>query len=131
MQKIKIKYPKLILLILSFIVAYFVFREANISSVEKIISSAGYAGSFVSGMMFAYGFTAALGTALLLILGRSQNIFLTAIIAGLGSLFADLILLKFIKTSFADEIEDFNNENLVTMVTDNPSCRDHNIFAIA
>ena len=61
-----------------------------------------------------YGFTAAPATSVLLIIAKEQNIFLSALIAGLGALVGDLILFKFIKYSFsfAEEIKEIKHEKV-------------------
>ncbi|MCX6710674.1 MAG: hypothetical protein NTZ02_01125 [Candidatus Woesearchaeota archaeon] len=112
----KIRYPKFFLLLLTFIGAYFLFMGRSNPAIAHVIFSAGYFGTFVSGMMFAYGFTAALGTAMLLMLAKSQNLLLAAAIGGLGSLLADTLIFRFIRISFRDEIERFDNERLVKRI---------------
>ena len=101
----RIKYPKFLLLLLTFVVAYLLFKKRDFLPFHSFILSTGYFGAFVAGMGFAYGFTAAPATAVLLIMAKEQNILLAGFIAGLGALVADLIIFKFIRYSFADEID--------------------------
>jgi hypothetical protein len=110
----KIKYPKLLLLILTFLVAYILFYGKTYPLFNKFIISTGYLGSFILGMFFVYGFTAAPATSILLILAKEQNIFLAALIAGFGALVGDLILFKFIRYSFSftDEIKGISHEKV-------------------
>lgn len=101
----KLKYPKFFALILTFIVAYIIFKERNFLPFQDALLSLGYLGAFLSGIFFTYGFTAAPATAILLILAKEQNIFLAGFIAGFGALIGDLVIFKFIRYSFSDEIK--------------------------
>lgn len=113
MNKVKIKYPKFILLILTFILAYIIFKESNFLPFHNLLLSLNYLGTFLAGIFFTYGFTAAPATALLLILAKEQNIFFASIIAGFGALIGDLIIFKIIRSSFKDEIEKLSKEKIV------------------
>ena len=115
MKKIlsKTKYPKLLFLISTFIAAYFIFAGRDFLPFHNFLLSLGYFGTFLSGVLFTCGFTAAPATAMLLILSNEQNIFLAGFIAGFGALAGDLIIFKFIRFSFADEIEKLSQEKAI------------------
>ena len=108
----KIKYPKLLLLVLTFVVAYILFYGKTYPPFNNFIISIGYLGTFITGLFFVYGFTAAPAISILLILAKEQNIFLAALIAGFGALVGDLILFKFIRYSFSfvDEIKEISHK---------------------
>ena len=53
-----IKYPKFLLLFMTFLIAYLLFYERNYQPFHDFIASLGYIGTFLAGAMFAYGFTA-------------------------------------------------------------------------
>ena len=110
----KIKYPKLLLLILTFVAAYILFKERNFLPFHSFLLSLGYLGTFLAGILFVYGFTAAPATAILLIMAKEQNIFLAGPLAGVGALFGDLIIFKLIRHSFADEIEKLSKERIMS-----------------
>lgn len=109
----KIKYPKFLLLVLTFVVAYGIFHKRDFLPFHNLLSSMGYFGVFILGLFFAYGFTAAPATSLLLIIAKEYNLLLAALIAGLGALVADLIIFNFVRHSFADEIEKLFKEKIV------------------
>ena len=113
----KLKYPKFTLLIISFLFAYLFFILKDLSVIRNFVSSSGYLGAFISGIMFSYGFTAGLSTACFLILGQSQNILLTGLIGGLGALAGDFIVFKFIRLSFEDEIKKLSEEKIFYILT--------------
>ena len=112
-KKIRLKYPKFLLLFTTFLAAYLIFYGRIFQPLHDFVVSMGYAGVFIAGILFAYGFTAAPATAMLLILAGHHNIYLAGIIGGLGALIGDLFIFNFIRHSFADEISKFRKEKIV------------------
>ncbi len=110
------KYPKFLLLFITFVIAYLMLYGKTYQPLHNSISSLGYFGIFLAGGLFAYGFTAAPATAILLILAKEQNILLAGFIGGFGALVGDLIIFHFIRHSFEDEIEKLKNEKMVQFV---------------
>ena len=112
MAKMNLKYPKFSLLTLTIIAAYLIFDGRNVLVFDDALLSLGYFGTFITGIFYAYGFTAAPATAIFLILAKEQNILIAGLIGGLGALLSDLLIFKFIRHSFSDEIEKLRNEKL-------------------
>ena len=112
----KIKYPKFCLLLLSFIVAYALFYEKDFTPLHTFLISAGYWGYILAGGFYAYGFTAAPATAVLLSIAKDGNLILAALIGGIGALIGDLIIFLFIKYSFSEEIKRASKEKLIKFV---------------
>ena len=113
----KIRYPKLLILFITIIVAVILFHEArDYQPLHDFLISLGYFGAFAAGIFYAYGFTAAPATAVLLILGQQQNIFLAGFLGGLGALASDALIFLFVRYSFMDEIERFEHEKFVKYV---------------
>jgi len=106
----KIKYPKFLLLFLTFLLAYALLFGRDLLFLRSFLSGLGLIGSFFSGILFVYGFTAAPATAIMLLLAKQQNIFLAGVIGGLGALCGDLLIFGFIRHSFNDEIEKLSKE---------------------
>lgn len=117
----KVKYPKFLLLILTFAIAYFIFKQRDFLPFHSTLLSLGYAGAFLAGIFFAYGFTAAPATAILLILAKEQNILLSGFIAGFGALIGDLLIFRFVRHSFADEIERLSKEKAINRLSRIPA----------
>ena len=101
----RLKYPKFILLALTFIAAYALFSARDFSLLRETLAYLGYAGSFLCGVAYAYGFTAGPSTAMLLMISKQQNIVLAALIGGAGALIGDMIIFRFVRHSFHDEVE--------------------------
>ena len=110
------KYPKFLLLIITFLIAYFLFHERTYQPFHEFIISIDYVGTFLAGVLFAYGFTAAPATAVLLILAKEQNILLAGLIGGLGALAGDLVIFNFIRHSLEDEIKKLSREKIVLYI---------------
>lgn len=98
----KFKYPKLTLLIISIILAYFIFTNPYargfISNIEKL----GYFGVFIAGMLISLGFTAPFSVGFLITL-NPENLILSAVIGAFGAMISNLIIFSLIKYSFKKE----------------------------
>jgi uncharacterized membrane protein YdjX (TVP38/TMEM64 family) len=79
---------------------------------QQVLLDLNYLGSFFAGIFFVYGFTAAPATAILLIIAKQQNIIISCLVAGIGSLIGDLIIFKIIRHSFQDEIDELSKEEI-------------------
>jgi hypothetical protein len=100
----KLKYPKFTILILSYAVVILLFGGKLFQNINAWVAGLGYLGAFVAGIFYAYSFTAGAAVAILVILGGELNIVLAGLLAGLGSLISDVLIFKFIRHSFEDEI---------------------------
>ena len=107
------KYPRFFAFLLTVIIAYLVFSDGfHISRNFDILTR--YLASFTLGVLYTYGFTSPFATgALIIVSSAQQNIILTGIIAGFGSLIGDLIIFRFIRSSFKDELKKLEKEKLV------------------
>ena len=115
-KSFKLKYPKLLLLLITFVLAHIIFSGRNFQPLNDVLSSLGYFGTFLAGILFVYGFTAAPATAILLIIAKEQNIILAGLIAGLGALAGDLLIFRFIRHSFADETGELSKEKSLNYI---------------
>jgi hypothetical protein len=109
----KIKYPKFTLLVLTFLAAYIVLASNDLVFIREIIAGSGLLGAFIAGSMFTYGFTSAPATAAFLIMSKSHNLVITALIGGIGSLFGDMVIFKLIRGSFSDEVKKLAHEKII------------------
>ena len=78
---------------------------AAFSSIQQVLRSAGYVGTFALGMLYAHGFTSLPAAALLFLMGRSQNIWLAVTIATFGAVVSDLVMFALFRSAkgFAEE----------------------------
>lgn len=100
----KLKYPKLLILLLTFVIAYELFIFLNANRFTTLLTMGGYISTFVAGILFSYGFTAAPATALFLVLGHQQTWWMASIIGALGSVCGNLIVFNIIRYSVDDEL---------------------------
>lgn len=119
----KLKYPKLILLVFTIFLAYFLFVKRDLLPFYDSLLYLGYFGALITGIFFAYGFTAAPATAVLLMISQNHSIILVSILAGFGAFLGDLIIFKLIKNSFSDELRKLSRERItrkINRVVPNP-----------
>lgn len=104
------KYRNLILLTISFFVAYYILRSGGVVSLIQGLSNFGYPASFVAGLFFSYGITIAPATAALFNLGQTFNPFLIALIGACGTVISDYIIFRFVRDRLLDEIKLLSKE---------------------
>jgi len=104
-----LKYPKLILLASTIFLAFMFFRTESTQSFFHGLGEFGYISAFFGGMLFAFGFGAPFGVAILATIANDINIFIGAVLGGSGALLSDYILFKFIRLTFNDEIQRFKD----------------------
>jgi len=103
------KYPKLIIFSACIIMTFVFFQNDFFSEMVLHLSYMEYAGVFISGLLFSFGFTTPFATAIFIIM-KPANVFLLAIIAGLGAVLSDLIIFKFVNFSFEEEFQKLRKE---------------------
>lgn len=101
-----IKYPKLIILSLIIILAYFIF--SNKSSFVHSIFNDSYFSVILAGALFSFGFTTPLAVGAFLTM-NPENIILSAILGGFFAMLSDIIIFKLVKFSFIDEFKKIEN----------------------
>lgn len=98
------KYPKLFILIILILLSYYFFSQPFISEWIELFNKLGHFGVFIAGTLTSFGFTAPFGVGLLTKMALS-NIFIGALIGGIGGTIVDLFIFKTIKFSFMDEFK--------------------------
>lgn len=104
-----VKYPKIILLVATTVAAGFLFQDESVQSFFHGLGDLGYVSAFLGGALFAFGFGAPFGVALLATIANDVNILLAGCVGGLGALLSDYLLFKFIRMTFQDEIDKFRD----------------------
>ncbi len=110
---LKFKYPKLLLLLICIISAYFLFSNPLIQGSINALQEFRYLGLFIAGMLFAFGFSAPFAVGFFITFSP-QNIILAGLIAGMGALFSDILIFRFIKISFMDEFEELKKTKIIS-----------------
>ena len=114
----KIKYPKFLLLSFTIFIAIMIFSFSGaFTPMFDFLLSLGFFGIFLTGMFYSYSFTAIPATAVLIVLSQNENILLVAIIAGFGAVIGDLLIFKFIRHSFEDELKIFSKEKIIIYIS--------------
>ena len=112
----KIKYPKLILLMLSIFIGYLIYKDGNGFQFHRTLIQMGYFGTFLAGFFFTYGFTTAISVASLLVLSPLQNFWLAGSIAMLGAVISNFFIFRFMRISVAGELDYLSKNKLLKII---------------
>jgi len=94
------------------LLSYFIFKNPLVANEISKLQSLSYLGIFIAGLFFTFGFSAPFAIGFLIV-SNSQNIFLAAVLGGVGALVSDMLIFKFIKFSFMDEFEKLEKTKIV------------------
>lgn len=98
------KYPRLCLLLLSFVVAYSLYHTGSLDWLDQL-NGYGYISVFIAGLLFSFGFTTPFAIAILIELSPFVHPLVACLIAGTGALLSDFFIFDLIRFSvFHDEI---------------------------
>jgi hypothetical protein len=111
----RFKYPKLFLLILCIIAAYYTFSNPFFLAQIDKLKALGYIGIFLAGIFFSFGFTAPFAIGFFINL-HPQDILFASLVGALGTLTSNLIFFRIIKTSFVEEFERLRKEHPVKKI---------------
>lgn len=101
------QYKNITFLFLSLLI-FFYFAESDIvQRTIQAIGNWGYPGAFIVGIFFASTFTIAPAMFTLYVLAENLNPYEVAIFAGLGGMFADFVIFKFLKNHLFNELKPF------------------------
>ncbi|MDD5192532.1 MAG: hypothetical protein PHH54_03925 [Candidatus Nanoarchaeia archaeon] len=98
----KFKYPKLVVLVLSIILAYIIFTNPAIKEVILGAEKFSYLRVFIAGMLISFGFTAPLSVGFFITL-NPENIVLSGAVGALGAMISNLLIFNLVKFSFKKE----------------------------
>lgn len=99
------KYKNLSFLLTSFFFVVYLKRAGIFEALMEALGDFGYIGAFFAGMMFVSTFTVSFGALLLFELVEKLTILEVGLIAGLGAVFGDLIIFKFVRNRLVQEIK--------------------------
>jgi len=109
------RYPKFFLLIFSVFLAYLIFRELNVSAWILRLDNLSYLGTFIAGFLYSFGFFTPFSVGFF-IAAKPDSIILAALIGGVGSTIADLLIFKTIKSSFTDEFKKLEKNRIIKKI---------------
>ncbi|MCS7103589.1 MAG: hypothetical protein NZ992_06895 [Candidatus Korarchaeum sp.] len=109
----RFKYPRMILFILSYIIAIIAVPYLRLPS---LVVRLGYLGVFMLGFLYVYTSTTGIATLTLLAIAREQKLSLEGAIAGLGAFLGDLILSYLMKEGLNGEISRLTNERIAQVI---------------
>jgi len=92
-------------LILSVLLALFLYYSGLLTKLIEIAGSFGAIGILIAGILYAYAFTVAPATALIIFFANHYNPILVSFIAAVGAMIGNLIIFNYFKKGLPDEIE--------------------------
>ena len=107
------KYPKLVTLFLSFVLAFALFFGRNFVPLQTFFSSLGYSGTFLAGLLYSLSFTAVPAAAILLLLAHGRNVLFAGLLAGVGALVGDFLFFTLMRGSFSQELHRLARERVI------------------
>ena len=110
-----VKYPKIYLLIAMIAIATIIYANSGVYGFITALGEAAYLGSFISGMLFSLGILAPFGAGYWSVV-LPKNIFVAAILGGLGSMIIDVMLLRFIKSALHARIKKAKGHKLMPKI---------------
>jgi hypothetical protein len=111
-----LRYPKLLLLAITSFLAIGLFSNDDVQSFFHSLGNLEYLSALFGGMLFAIGFGAPFGVAILATIADDVNVFIAAVVGGFGALATDYLLFKFIRTTFDDEIERLKKTGMFSLL---------------
>lgn len=98
------RYPNTLLLILSLVAFYYLAKTPLLDQTIQRLGNLGYVGAFITGVFFVSTFTVAPAAVVLYHLADKLHPVEIAVLAGLGAMFGDYIIFRFMKDRVFDEL---------------------------
>ena len=105
------RYKNITLATIGLAVAWTLSQSPWFISLLSHLGNLGYLGSFFAGMLFVSTFTVATGAIILFSLAQTLHPLEIAIIAGLGAVFGDFLIFRFVKDDLTAEVKDIFDRN--------------------
>lgn len=111
------KYPKLTLLLGTFVLAYILHHLGFFDRFSHYLNGHGYFSMLLGGALFSFGFTAAFGIALIIDVAVNVDPMIGALVAGIGATFVDTVLFSLVRfTVFHEEIHALRTSRVFVMI---------------
>jgi len=91
------------------VIAILLVRQPEFATQLHKIGEWGYLGAFFAGMLFSSTFTIAIGAVILLVFAETLHPIELGLVAGLGGVFADVLILRMFKSGLSSELQTLFN----------------------
>lgn len=110
----KIKYPKLLVFLVTILIAAIIFWEWMHSElINNFFLSLWYSWDFLWWLLYSYWFTSTSATAILLIIAKEKVLWISILVAWIWAFISDLVIYLFSKNSLLQEVTMFKEESYV------------------
>lgn len=114
---LRIQYPKLILFAFSIFLGILIYTDENNFHFHVLIQKLGLFAPFLAGALFSHGLTVGPAIAILLLIGTTEPIFLTGLIAIAGSTVGNFLIFQYIRVSYSEEVDRASQTRLFRWMT--------------
>ena len=101
----RVKYPKLILFGFSIFLGILIYTDENNFHFHLLIQKLGFVAIFLAGAFFSHGLTLGPAVATLLLIGKTEPIFMTGVIAIIGLTVGNFLIFQYLRVSYTEEID--------------------------
>ncbi len=113
-KRLKIKYPKLLVFLITVILAMTLFYEwMNLKVFHDFLTSLWYVWTFLGWLFYSYWFTSTSATGILLIIAEENILVLSIVTASIWAFISDMVIFLFAKNHLLQEITMFKEEKYI------------------
>lgn len=94
-----------VIILFSIAISFFLLKDGLVESFIASFDGFQFLAIFVAGLFFTSVFTTAPAIAVLSVIAQNNNIFLVALIGGLGAMLGDYIIFRFVKDRISDDFK--------------------------
>lgn len=116
MKQTLIQYPKLLVLVLCFLLAYLLYEVGAFHVLVEGLNGYGYVSVFLAGLLFTTAFTTPFAIAMFVELAPNVNPFIAAPIGALGAMLTDLSIFECARLSLHEEFHHFWNVHWIRRI---------------
>lgn len=110
----KIKYPKLLVFLVTILIATIIFwKWMHSELINNFFLSLWYSWDFLWWLLYSYWFTSTSATAILLIIAKEKVLWISILVAWIWAFISDLVIYLFAKNSLLQEVTMFKEESYV------------------
>lgn len=108
--KLKKVFIKTSIFILSLSLAWWLVKSGSLESLVKTVLPVRFVSEIAAGVLYTSFFTSPISVAMLVVLAQTNNPIITALLAGLGAILGDLIMVKLFRDRLSSDFQFVSRE---------------------
>lgn len=101
---------KTFIFILSLSSAWWLVKSGSLNSLVDTILPVRFLSEILAGMFYTFFLTSPIALAMLIVLAQENNPILTALLAGVGAVLGDFLIVKFFRTEMSSDLKQISKE---------------------